>query len=102
MLDRIRLHIGDENVSSEVLEEYIRLAKDRICLRLGEETCPARFNSIVVDIVVKLYRRKFFEGIESENVSGESVKFIKNLLEEYNYEFETYLAHKRISKVRFI
>ena len=102
MLDRVLTHLKNEDVDTDLINEYITIATDRICLRLGEETCPPQFNSIIVDVVVKLYRRHYFEGIDTENTAGESVKFIQDALSEYEYEFGAYLKRKKQATVRFL
>ncbi len=102
MLDRVLTHLKGEEVDTDLITEYIMIATDRVCLRLGKETCPSQFHSIIVDAVVKLYRRRYFEGINSENTAGESVQFIDNVLSEYEHEFQAYLNRQKQAVVRFL
>ena len=100
MLERVKLRLKGEEVQpvDELLEEMIQTATDRICLRIGAETMPSMFESIAVDVVVKMYRRQSFEGITSENASGTiSTSFVDDVLKEYDAEFERFLNAKQNS-----
>ena len=105
---KIRLQEEETEISDLYLDELIETARDRICLLIGEEELPALFNSICVDVVIKMYRRKHYEGISSEGVDTLSTSFVKNVLAEYAEEFNSYLDSKEKSKevitkkVRFI
>ena len=93
MLKRIKTRIPEET-NEELLNELLTSAKDRICLRLGANTLPSCFESICVEVVVKAYRRLYFEGIQSESADTLNTTFIPDLLAEYENEFNTYLANK--------
>ena len=54
---RVRKRIPYDEVTDDVLEEYIVTVSDRLCLRLGTEKLPDLFGSICVDAVVKMHRR---------------------------------------------
>lgn len=70
--------------------EYIATAIDRIKLYAGLSEFPSDLNSIAVDVVLAMYRRKYHEGISSENVDVMSVTFINKLLSEYDREIANY------------
>lgn len=100
MLERVRVRLKGEEIDSDTLKEYITTASDRINLRLGVESIPKVFESIVVDVAVKMHRRTFYEGIASEGASTLSTSFVDDILSEYNREFDTYKETlKEASKV---
>lgn len=107
ILDRVKLRLPEEDNTS-LLGEYVDTATDRIKLRLGEDNLPSLFESICVDVVVKLYRRQYYEGITSESADTLNTSFVNDVLSEYDNEFDTYIKNKdkkliRASKkVRFI
>ena len=90
MLERVKLRLEGETVSDDVLSELIQTITDRLILRLGASDLPETFNSIVVDATVKMYRRLYYEGISSENVSNLSTSFIEDILNEYSAEISTW------------
>lgn len=90
MLERVKLRLEGETVSDEVLSELIQTITDRLILRLGASDLPETFNSIVVDATVKMYRRLYYEGIASENVSNLSTSFIEDILNEYSAEISAW------------
>lgn len=98
---RLKDEIDDNVLNDEQLEEYLKTAMDRVCLRLGVEELPECFRSIVVDISVKMYRRKFYEGISQESADTLSASFVDDILNEYTAEFEMY-RKKQAGAVRFI
>lgn len=102
LLDRVKTRLSDEEIMPEdtELEEYITTATDRINLRVGTAELPDGMQSIVVDVAVKLIRRKYYEGIVSEGADTLSTSFVANVLAEYEREFEQYLknANKRVVK----
>ncbi len=101
LIDRVRARLQDEDISEDLLSEYIDTVSDRLCMRLGGlDDLPSQFNSICVDATVKMYRRRFYEGINSENDEGLNVSFVDDVLAEYNSEIESYKNTKR--KLRFI
>lgn len=90
IVSRVRIRIPDKSVSDGILNEYVQTANDRICLRLGVDEVPKLFKSIVVDVVVKMHRRTFYEGISSESADTLTTSFVDDLLNEYSGEFQTY------------
>ncbi|HHD5850813.1 TPA: hypothetical protein ACNYWL_001806, partial [Streptococcus pyogenes] len=63
IIDRVRVRLADEtSLKEELLEELTQTAIDRINLKVGDVVFNPLFNSIAVDVVVKLYRRMYFEG----------------------------------------
>lgn len=92
ILERVKRRLSVEEIppSDDFLEELILTAKDRINLRIGVETFPTILESIGVDVVVKMYRKLYFEGIESESAESLSTSFVSDLLGEYNTELGEY------------
>ena len=89
LLDRVKLRLPEES-NDALLSELITTIIDRLCLRLGAETLPNMFASVTVDAVVKMYRRIYYEGISSENVTSISNSFVDDILAEYDMEIEGY------------
>ena len=107
IVDRIKIRLEGEEVqpTDALLAEMTQTATDRVCLRMGVDTMPAAFESIAVDVVVKMFRRQSFEGISSEGVSGTiNTSFVDNVLKEYDAEFERFLDSKKNGRrvVRFL
>ena len=91
LIERVRKRISDEEeVSDEVLTEYIDTMSDRLCLRLGTNILPRLFESICVDAVVKMHRRAYYEGISSEGTANITTSFVDNILAEYADEIDLY------------
>lgn len=92
MIERLRVRIPD--IDTELAEEFIKTAKDRILLRVGtrQTVFPAELDSICVEVVHSMYNRHKMnhQGIDSESVDVFSVKFINRLLDEYESEFVAY------------
>lgn len=95
LLIRIRQRLENEQLTDDTALELIQTVSDRVCLRLGVDNVPSLFNSIIVDAVVKLYRRTYYEGISSEGDDGITTSFVNDILEEYNTEFEQYRLNQR-------
>lgn len=87
---RARVRLMDDSVSDDMLNEYVQTATDRICLRIGADEVPKLFESIAVDVIVKMHRRSFYEGISSESADTLTTSFVDDLLDEYDGEFQTY------------
>lgn len=94
LLDRIKVRLPEEE-DDILLNELITTATDRICLRLGADELPSIFESICVEVVVKAYRRIYYEGIESESADTMQTSFVSDLLEEYDSEFSAYLDRQK-------
>ena len=93
MIDRVLIRLGNEpNKDNEFINESIRTVSDRLNLRLGTVALPDRFESIVVDAAVKMYRRQYYEGIQSESADTISTSFVENILDEYELEIQSYRA----------
>lgn len=107
LIQRILIRLDGENPSTVLLTELLETAIDRIKLLLNEKELPTVFESIAVDVVVKMYRRKYYEGIKTEGAEGVNTTF-NNILDEYKEEFDYYKANKNKAinadrkKVRFI
>ena len=90
LIERVRRRIPEEEVSGDILDEYIRIVSDRLCLRLGVDILPALFESICVDAVIKMHRRAYYEGITSEGAANISTSFVDDVLSEYADEIALY------------
>lgn len=92
MLSRLETRIKDIDVV--LAHELITTAEDRIKLRVGitDDVLPTALESICVEVVTAMYRRNEMqhEGVDNERVDVFSVKFINNLLDEYEEEFNAY------------
>lgn len=103
LLDRVKTRLPDENRVSDIfLMEVIETIEDRLNLRLGTEKIPKQFNSIVVDAVIKMYRRQYYEGIESERIDMIQTKFIEDVLSEYDLEIKTYIDNEKVKKINLV
>ncbi|MGY3766836.1 phage head-tail connector protein [Vagococcus vulneris] len=89
-----RVKVRESKISDELLDEYLTTALDRIKLYTGINDLPIEFNSIIVDVVLAMYRRKYYEGIEQEKADVFSVKFINNILSQFDREFQNYKRKK--------
>lgn len=91
LIERVRKRIPDsDEVTDDVLEEYICTVSDRLCLRLGVDLLPRLFESACVDAVVKMHRRTYYEGISSEGAANITTSFVDDILSEYAEEIERY------------
>lgn len=92
MIERLKVRIP--NIDVLVADELIQTAKDRIMLRVGlkDVPFPAELESIGVEIVTAMYNKHQMkhEGVSEERVDVFSMKFINNLLKDYDAEFEDY------------
>ena len=87
----MRKRIPDtEEVTDDVLKEYINTVSDRLCLRLGVDLLPRLFESACADAVVKIHRRAYYEGISSEGAANITTSFGDDILSEYAEEIERY------------
>ena len=93
--ERVKIRLAGEKVDDAVINEYVTTASDRIKLRLGASELPEEFESIAVDVVVKMHRRNYYEGISSEGADTFSTSFVEDLLNEYNREFERYVERQK-------
>lgn len=75
---------------NDLLDEYVATAIDRILLYAALKEFPEALNSIAVEVVLAMYRRKYHEGIASEGVDVMSVTFLDSVLSEYDREFSNY------------
>lgn len=104
LLSRVKIRIeGDECApSDEFLEELIITTEDRLKARLGTNELPSIVESIIVDAVIKMYRRKYHEGISKEDPGNMSTSYFENVLSEYDEELETIKKNLINKVVRFI
>ena len=106
VLERVKVRIPE--AKSDILEELVSSATDRILLRIGKDELPAKLETIAVEIVTKMYRRMMYEGISSESADTLNVTFIDDIFAEYEEEFKRWMAlddeaeGKNKLKVRFI
>lgn len=93
MISRLKIRIPD--IGDPIAEELIKTAKDRILLRVGlnkTKEFPDELESICVEIVTAMYNKHMMknEGIDSESVDVFSVKFVNDLLKQYEDELNEY------------
>ena len=106
VLQRVKVRIPE--AKEGVLEELVTSATDRILLRIGKDELPAKLETIAVEIVTKMYRKMYYEGITSESADTLTVSFVENIFAEYEEEFKRWMAlddeaeGKNKLKVRFI
>ena len=94
LIERVQLRLQGEDPDTALLQELISTASDRLCIRLGEDSLPALFESICVGAVVKMYRRMYYEGISSENGGNLSTSFVEDILNEYTEEIDGWNSRK--------
>ncbi|KYG34914.1 phage head-tail connector protein [Alkalihalobacillus trypoxylicola] len=110
MIERLKLRIP--NIDDGIANELITTAQDRIKLRIGlfDQSFPVQLESICIEIVAAMYNKHIMkhEGTDSESVDGFSIKFVNDLIKQYETEL---LEYKRMieneedssrSKVRFL
>jgi|SRR5690625_7200344 len=92
MLDRLKVRIPD--IKPDIADELIKTAKDRILLRVESKKTlfPVELESICVEVVTAMYNKHMMrnEGIDTERVDVFSVKFVNDLLDQYEDEFNAY------------
>ena len=106
VLERVKVRIPE--AKEGVLEELVTSATDRILLRIGKDELPAKLETIAVEIVTKMYRKMYYEGISSESADTLNVTFVEDIFAEYEEEFKRWMEldddieGKNKLKVRFI
>lgn len=101
ILERVERRLQDDDSFKETLiKEYISTVIDRLCIRLNVTELPLSFCSVAVDAVIKMHRRSYYEGIQSESDGGASVSFVDDILNEYEEEIVQYNRSNK-KKVRF-
>ena len=106
VLERVKVRIPE--AKEGVLEELVTSATDRILLRIGKDELPTKLETIAVEIVTKMYRKMYYEGITSESADTLTVSFVEDIFAEYEEEFKRWMElddeaeGKNKLKVRFI
>ena len=106
VLERVKVRIPE--AKEGVLEELVTSATDRILLRIGKDELPAKLETIAVEIVTKMYRKMYYEGITSESADTLTVSFVEDIFAEYEEELKRWMEldddieGKNKLKVRFI
>ena len=92
MLDRLK--IRNPNIKDDIAKELIKTAKDRILLRIESKQSlfPTELESICVEVVTAMYNKHMMknEGIDTERVDVFSIKFVNDLLDQYEHELNAY------------
>lgn len=93
---RVLTRLSSDNVQPEIglIDELIQTAIDRINLRVGDIILNPLLYSIAVEVVIKMYRRVYFEGIKNETADGFRVDYIEDILKEYEVDFNKYISSK--------
>ena len=91
--DRVQNRMNGEEYDETIMNEIIQTVTDRLCLRLGvaEDTFPDVFKSVVVDASVKLWRRRYYEGMTAEWQASLKNEFVTDILAEYQDEIDQWL-----------
>ena len=106
VLERVKVRIPE--AKEGVLEELVTSATDRILLRIGKDELPTKLETIAVEIVTKMYRKMYYEGISSESADTLNVTFVEDIFAEYEEEIKRWMElddeaeGKNKLKVRFI
>ena len=106
VLERVKVRIPE--AKSDILEELVYSATDRILLRIGKDELPAKLETIAVEIVTKMYRKMYYEGISSESADTLNVTYVEDIFAEYEEEIKRWMEldddieGKNKLKVRFI
>ena len=106
VLERVKVRIPE--AKEGVLEELVTSATDRILLRIGKDELPTKLETIAVEIVTKMYRKMYYEGISSEYADTLNVTFVEDIVAEYEEEIKRWMEldddieGKNKLKVRFI
>lgn len=106
---RIECRMTGELCDKAVMGEISQTVLDRIRIRLGisnEQEFPALFYGVCAEASVKAYRRRYYEGIQSESATGVfSDTFVEDILLEYESEFTAYRNSDNVGsskRVRFL
>ena len=92
VLERIQVRIPEANNTPDLFNELIQTAVDRINLRVKRLEFPKALESILVEIVIKMYRRIYYEGISVEWADTIKTEFVDDIFMEYDGEFENWIA----------
>lgn len=108
VLERIQVRIPEANNTPDLFNELIQTAIDRINLKVKQLEFPKQLESVLVEIVIKMYRRIYYEGISSESADTLNVSFFEDIFAEYEEEFDNWIkmndeeTGNNKLKVRFI
>ena len=89
VINRVKVRLPE--AKDDILEELTLSATDRILLRISKDELPAKLETIAVEIITKMYRKLYYEGITSESADTLSVSFVEDIFAEYEEEFERWL-----------
>lgn len=88
---KIRLPELAKSKNEALLQELVLTAQDRINSRIGEKILPSSFQSIAVEVVVRVFNRLRYEGLESEDIDNTfRVRLMKDILKDYESDFKIY------------
>ncbi|SJZ37970.1 hypothetical protein [Garciella nitratireducens] len=98
ILDRVKLRVP--RIDETLANEFIISVQDRIKLRLELDEYPHELDTIVVEVVQAMNNRHEMnhEGVESESVDVFSIKFIDDLLSQYDSDLQGYINKKKNSE----
>jgi Phage gp6-like head-tail connector protein len=93
-----RVQIRIPEIQTDLLDELVQTAIDRINVRLGLTEFPTELESVAVEVVCAMYNRKYHQGVKSEDADTFSISFVDDILREYEPEFKKYLEIKEKQK----
>ena len=102
--ERIKKRMDGEEINDTIMDEIDQTVTDRLCLRLGveEESFPSLFHSVVVDACIKVWRKRYYEGISTEGSANISTAFVDDVLSEYDGEIAQWRNDNSKRTVRFL
>lgn len=95
-MTRIKVRMGDETYDESIMRSLAVTIYERIMIRLGianSDAFPIVFVSVICDATIVMWRRRFFEGIKSENLNGYvSTQYVDDVLNAFEKDFDAWRA----------
>lgn len=86
-----------DDADSVAMDQYSRIACERIAQRVGEPAIPKRLESVAVEIACAMYNRRYQEGQSSENVSDAiSEGFFEDIFKIYSKDIDTFIYENKL------
>lgn len=89
LLDRIKriLELDDKN---DLLNEFIAMYSQAICLKVNAEELPKSLEWILIEAVIARYNKLGSEGMKSEKIDIVTMNFHDEVLDQYQKYFDEY------------